>query len=133
MFLELASLDSQIKNRIIKNNQQSLFLRTYLTHMGHIKESRFSVGTTPQMLLHDTSIVSLVQHGQFIASKGNHISSQFLVKIVQRRFGQILVGTSGSRKRTSLDCGRHSLEHGSCRSGSGCSKSRRHIIFVRGS
>mmetsp|Transcript_5459 Transcript_5459/g.8982 ORF Transcript_5459/g.8982 Transcript_5459/m.8982 type:complete len:307 (+) Transcript_5459:363-1283(+) len=54
-----------------------------LPHVTNIKQRRLSLRTTPQMFLHDTTILAaLVQDRKFISRKGNHVTSEFLVQIV---------------------------------------------------
>jgi hypothetical protein len=48
---------------------------TYLTHVRDIEHGSLAVGTTPQVFLHHSTILSLVQDWQFISCKGNHIST----------------------------------------------------------
>ena len=69
---------------------------THLSHMRNIKERCLSFGSAPQMFLHDTAIVTFKKYWKFISSEGNHVTSQFLVKIVEGSLDEIFV----RRKRT---------------------------------
>jgi hypothetical protein len=96
-----------------------MLYNTYLSHVRDIKERGFASLSTPQVLLHDTSILrALVQHGQFVAGKGNHVPTQFLVQIIQGRLHQRFRRRTKRTKAYSTAASKHAR--------AAAAKSRRH-------
>jgi hypothetical protein len=61
------------------NNNNKNKKRTHLSHVRDVKQRSLSLGPAPKMFLHDAAvggIVSLVQDGQFVSGKGDHVPAQ---------------------------------------------------------
>ena len=76
---------------------------TYLSHVGNIKQRRLAFTTAPQVLLHHTAILSLVKNGKLVASKWYHVSTKFLVQLIQCCLDEIATVLGRSSKCSSRD------------------------------
>lgn len=61
--------------------------------MRNVKERGLAVGSAPQVLLHDASVLAaLVQDRQLVSRKGHHVTAKFLVKVVECGLSEGFVG-----------------------------------------
>mmetsp|Transcript_16907 Transcript_16907/g.38775 ORF Transcript_16907/g.38775 Transcript_16907/m.38775 type:complete len:204 (+) Transcript_16907:1223-1834(+) len=94
---------------------------TNLTHVRHVKQRSLSLGTAPQVLLHNStvrSLLSFVEDGEFISRERYHVPAQIFMPLVKGCFAKRLIGGSSSCKGSSRNgCPIFVRSNGRCRGG----------------
>mmetsp|Transcript_2885 Transcript_2885/g.4958 ORF Transcript_2885/g.4958 Transcript_2885/m.4958 type:complete len:249 (+) Transcript_2885:611-1357(+) len=83
-------------NNLLQKCNSILSMPANLSHVRHVEQRSLSFTSTPQVLLHNTSIFPLVQNRKLIASERHHVASELLVQLIQSCFHKRFIG-SGSK------------------------------------